>query len=413
MRDAPKSELIGKPTALRLFSPSCSWHLLKVFVRWSFLAQDVPAKMQTSNPKREHPKKVDAPHLDSDAVSPLDAWGWAERISVIGLFTIAVLYVLFAMQGIFVPVVAAWVMGAILRPVVERAEKHRVPRGLAVVTTALVALLILLAIIGLLSTPLTYWISHTKELASLIREKLELLGQPLSIFDEIGHTLSDISGAPASAPTASYDTSTIISAIISTLTPVVTQFMLFFFAMIFWMLYANDIKAGIAYLFSGDRGQIARAVLDEAESNVSQYFGTLAVVNLVLAALAAGLAWAVGLPNPLLWGVLAGMLNFIPYLGPAVTVATFFVVGLMTFPSLKLALIPPLIWIVVNTLEGSFITPMLVGHRHTLNPFLVFLSIAFWSWLWGPMRALLATPLLISAYVLQRHLSSYSTTSAS
>jgi predicted PurR-regulated permease PerM len=372
------------------------------------------AKMERSKPKREHPKTFDAPHLDSGAVlsESLGPWGWALLISVIGLFTIAVLYVLFAMQGIIVPVVTAWVMGAILRPVVERAETVGVPRGLAVVTTAIVALLILLAIIGLLSTPLTYWISHTKELASLIREKLELLGEPLSIFDEIGHTLSDISGTPGSAM-ASYDASTIVSAIISTLTPIVTQFMLFFFAMIFWMLYANDIKAGIAYLFSNDSGQIARAVLDEAESNVSQYFGTLTVVNLVLAVLAAGLAWAVGLPNPLLWGVLAGMLNFIPYLGPAVTVATFFVVGVMTFPSLKMALVAPLVWIFVNTLEGSIITPMLVGHRHTLNPFLIFLSIAFWAWMWGPMGALLAVPLLISAYVLQRHLSSYSTVGAS
>jgi predicted PurR-regulated permease PerM len=359
--------------------------------------------MERSKPRREHPRTHDAPQLDSGAVlwESLGPRGWALLISVTGLFTIAVLYVLFAMQGIFVPVITAWVIGAILRPVVDRAEKVGMPRVLAVVTTAIVALLILLAVIGLLSTPLTYWISHTKELASLIREKLELLGEPLSIFDEIGHTLSDISGTPASAPTASYDASTIVSAIISTLTPVVTQFLLFFFAMIFWMLYANDIKAGVARLFSGDGDrQIARSVLDEAERNVSQYFGTLAVVNLALAILAAGLSWAVGLPNPLLWGVLAGMLNFIPYLGPALTVATFFVVGLMTFPSLKLALVPPLIWIVVNTLEGSFVTPMLVGNRHTLNPFLVFLSIAFWSWMWGPMGALLATPLLISAYVL-------------
>jgi predicted PurR-regulated permease PerM len=367
--------------------------------------------MERSKPKREQRKKRDAPRPDSGAVSsePLDAWGWAQRISIIGLFTIALLYVLFAMQGIIVPVVAAWVMGAILRPVVERAEAVGVPRGVAVITTAIAALLILLAIIGLLSTPFAYWISHTKELASLIKEKLELLGQPLSIFDEIGHTLSGISGAPASGSAASYDASTILSAIVSTLTPVVTQFMLFFFAMIFWMVYANDIKAGIASLFSGDNGrQIARTVQDEAESNVSQYFGTLAIVNMVLGSLAIGLAWAVGLPNPLLWGVLAGTLNFIPYLGPAVTVVAFFVVGIMTFPSLKYAAVAPLIWIVVNTLEGSVITPTIVGHRHTLNPFLVFLSIAFWSWLWGPVGALLAVPLLISASVLQRHLSSYS-----
>jgi predicted PurR-regulated permease PerM len=304
--------------------------------------------------------------------------------------------------------------GLHLAPRLDWAETIGVPRIVAVIVTATIALLILLAIIGLLSTPFAYWIGRTEELASLIKEKLQLLGQPLAIFDEIGRALAEISGAPASVAAPNYDSSTIVRGIISTLTPVVTEFMLFFFAMIFWMLYANDVKAGIAYLFSGARArQVARAVLDEAESNVSQYFGTLAIVNLCLAVLATGLASAVGLSNPLLWGVLAGTLNFIPYLGPAVTVATFFVIGLMTLPTLKDALVPPLLWIFITTLEGQFITPTIIGHRHTLNPFLVFLSIAFWAWMWGPIGALLAVPLLISADVVQRHLSAPPDASAS
>jgi predicted PurR-regulated permease PerM len=247
-----------------------------------------------------------------------------------------------------------------------------------------------------------------------MKEKLQLLNQPLAIFDEIAHALSGISGGPESASIVHYDTSTIISGIVSTLTPVITQFVLFFFAMIFWMLYANEIKGGIARLFSGDRArQAARKVLDDAENKVSQYFGTLVVVNLCLAAVAMGLASAVGLPNPLLWGVLAGTLNFIPYLGPAVMVATLFVIGLLTFPTLQGALVAPLIWIFVTTLEGQFITPTIIGHRHTLNPFLVFLSIAFWAWMWGPLGAFLAVPLVISVVVLKRHLSSYSAVRAS
>src|SRR6516164_6000198 len=99
------------------------------------------------------------------------------------------------------------------------------------------------------STPLAYWVGHTRELALLIKGKLQLLNQPLAIFDEIAHALSGISGGPESASTVRYDTSTIISGILSTLTPVITQFVLFFFAMIFWMLYANEIKGGIAHLF--------------------------------------------------------------------------------------------------------------------------------------------------------------------
>ena len=203
---------------------------------------------------------------------------------------------------------------------------------MAVVATATVALLILLAIMGLLSTPLAYWIGRTAELAQLIKGKLQLLNQPLAIVDEFAHALSG--GGPASASIVSYDSSTIIRGIVSTLTPVIAQFVLFFFAMIFWMLYANEVKGGVARLFSGDRaGQVALMILDDAEKNVSQYFGTLVVVNLCLAVLAVGLAGAVGLPNPLLWGVLAGTLSFIPYLGPAIMVATLFVIGLLSFPS--------------------------------------------------------------------------------
>jgi len=368
--------------------------------------------MQRSNLKLARRSKTDATHLDNGVVS-LDPWAWAERISVVGLFTLAVGYTLFVVQDLFVPVVTAWVMGAILRPIAESAERLGVPRVVAVIATATVALLIVLAIMGLLSTPLAYWIGHTKELALLIKGKLQLLNQPLAIFDEIAHALSGVSG-PESASVVHYDSSTIISGIVSTLTPVITQFVLFFFAMIFWMLYANKVKGGIARLFSDDSARkVARKVLDDAENKVSQYFGTLVVINFGLAIVAMGLASAVGLPNPLLWGVLAGTLNFIPYLGPAVMVVTLFVIGLLSFPTLKGAFVAPIIWIFVTTLEGQFITPTIIGHRHTLNPFLVFLSIAFWAWMWGPLGAFLAVPLVISVVVLKQHLSSYSAVRAS
>src|SRR5262245_63398883 len=115
--------------------------------------------------------KSNVTHLDNGAVSSgsLDAWVWAERISVVGLFTLAVSYTLFVAQDLFVPVVTAWVMGAILRPIVESGERLGVPRVVAVIVTATVALLIVLAIMGLLSTPLAYWIGRTHELAQLIK----------------------------------------------------------------------------------------------------------------------------------------------------------------------------------------------------------------------------------------------------
>src|SRR5215470_9733736 len=173
--------------------------------------------MPRPNLKLVRRSKPRATHLDTGSGSSgsLDAWAWAERISVIGLFTLAVGYTLFVVHDLFVPVVTAWVMGAILRPIVEAAERLGVPRVVAVIATATVALLILLAIVGLLSTPLTYWIGRTAELAQLIKEKLQLLNQPLAVFDEIANALSGVSGGPEPSSSVHYDTSTIISGIVS------------------------------------------------------------------------------------------------------------------------------------------------------------------------------------------------------
>jgi predicted PurR-regulated permease PerM len=132
----------------------------------------------------------------------------------------------------------------------------------------------------------------------------------------------------------------------------------------------------------------------------------LTVVNICLGIAATLLTWLVGLPHPFLWGMLAAVLNFIPYVGAAIVIATLFVVGLLVFSALSHAVIAPLAYLGITALEGQFITPTLLGHRLTINPFLVFLSIACWSWLWGPVGAFLGVPILLCAMVAVRRLSS-------
>jgi predicted PurR-regulated permease PerM len=101
---------------------------------------------------------------------------------------------------------------------------------------------------------------------------------------------------------------------------------------------------------------------------------------------------------------LAALLNYVPYVGPAVMVLALFGIGLVTFPSLGQAFIAPIGFIAVTTLEGHFVTPTIVGRRLTLNPLLVFLALAFWTWLWGPIGAFLAVPLSIIGLVIVNHL---------
>ena len=112
----------------------------------------------------------------------------------------------------------------------------------------------------------------------------------------------------------------------------------------------------------------------------------------------------IGFPNPLIFGLLAALLNYVPYVGPAVMVIVLFGVGLVTFSSLGHAFIAPIGFIALTTTEGHFITPTIIGRRLTLNPLLVFLALAFWTWMWGPIGAFLAVPLSIIGLVIVNHL---------
>jgi len=128
------------------------------------------------------------------------------------------------------------------------------------------------------------------------------------------------------------------------------------------------------------------------------------VINAMLGTIVAAGTWLLGLPSPLILGILAMLLNYIPYLGPACMAIILLAVGFVTFPSLGPALIAPAGLVALTTLEGHLITPSVIGRSLTLDPLAVFLAIAFWGWLWGPIGAFLAVPLLIVALVVIGHI---------
>jgi predicted PurR-regulated permease PerM len=133
------------------------------------------------------------------------------------------------------------------------------------------------------------------------------------------------------------------------------------------------------------------------ERDIGSYVATMALVNIGVGVAASLAMWALGLPNPLLWGALAGALNFIPYLGPVITVALVSLAGMVTFESAGDMLAPGLAVVAIHAVESNFITPWFVGRRLTLSPLAVFLSVMVWGWLWGIAGALLAVPVLVGA----------------
>jgi predicted PurR-regulated permease PerM len=156
----------------------------------------------------------------------------------------------------------------------------------------------------------------------------------------------------------------------------------------------------------GDRDARLRTlrILNEIEIHLGNYLLTVTVIN-VGVGIAAGLVCAVtGMPNPAGLGALAATLNFIPIIGPIAMFVVLAVVGLVAFPTIGGGLMAALAFGGITFLEGHFVTPAIIGHRLALNALAVFIALAFWTWLWGPMGAFLSSPLLIVALILKDHL---------
>ena len=136
-------------------------------------------------------------------------------------------------------------------------------------------------------------------------------------------------------------------------------------------------------------------VIQDVVYDDSAYLGKITVINVALGLVVAGVLWAIGMPYPLMWGGIVALLNYLPYFGPVIAALLLAVGGLMTFTDIWMALIPPMVVMVCHLVEANAITPFVVGHRLTINPILILISLSFWGWVWGTPGALLAVPLLI------------------
>ncbi len=371
-------------------------------------------KNGTSEAKKKEPEREASaarPEPAADRDKPVaavqaayDPWMRASQVALIGLFVIALLWGAYAARQVIVPVVLAWVIATIVLPIVKWMQEHGVPRvAAALIVTGALALLIV-SLLALLSTPISVWLGHATEIGAMLQRKLQTMQGPLGTLEEIRKTLNSISAGGA-APTLKVEqTDTMVTTIFSIVTPAVSQFVLCIGALVFYLVYRQNLRSAVVYFLNDREARLATLrALSDIDAQMTTYFGTFTIVNVCLGIVTAALTWLIGLPNPLLWGVLAGVLNYVPYLGPSIVVGTLAVVGLLTFPTLGEAMVAPLAFLGIVAIEGQFLTPALMGRRLELNPFAVFLAIAFCTWLWGPIGAFVSVPLLMALTVALGH----------
>lgn len=316
----------------------------------------------------------------------------AARVSMIGLFVLALVVALRAASELLVPLTTALVVALVLNPLAARLERRGIP-GFGVAALMMAAIgLFLYAGTYAFSSPMQAWAKRLPALVSALYQhamalRASLLHQPMTAGSAAdgAKQLLDLVGSTG-----------ILSSAALTAPSVLGAFALFAVALFFLIGLRARLRAGLLSLFIKRRNKITAAhILRDIEKRVSAYLATIACINVGVGVVAAATMWVLGVPNPTLWGALATLLNFAPYLGPAVTVAIIAGVGLTTFHTILTMLAPPLAMAAIFFIEGNLITPSVIGHRFTLNPLMVLVSLSFWLWLWGPIGAVLAVPLLI------------------
>jgi predicted PurR-regulated permease PerM len=189
------------------------------------------------------------------------------------------------------------------------------------------------------------------------------------------------------------------------LSPTFAEFLLFVATLILFIASWKDLRRALIMNFGDREGRLRMLrIINEVEEHLGSYLLTVTMINVGVGVVTGIICAATGMPNPAGLGALAATLNFVPIIGPVAMFAILVVVGIVAFPSLGAGLLAPAVFAAMTFLEGHFITPMIVGRRLELNALAVFIALAFWTWLWGPMGAFLSSPLLIVALVLKEHL---------
>lgn len=334
--------------------------------------------------------------------SAADVWGSASQLALIGIFVLLMGAVFYVARPILMPILAALVVAMTFAPIVKGADQYNVSPWLTATLIVAVLVAAVATVVTLLSAPLISWIDRAPEIAASIKQKLYVLDIPLAALRDLQNTLM-----PPAANSVKVEPSQItwVAPVIAAVTPAVAQIAIFAATLFFALVGQMEVRKHLTSIF-GSRDAKLRflRIANDIEDNLASYVAVVTAINVTLGVVVAFGVWMFGFDNPLMLGLLTTILNYIPYIGPACMVIILFSVGLVTFPTLGYALLPPAAFVGLTTIEGNIITPTILGHSLTLNPLVVFIAIVFWAWLWGPIGAFLAVPLSIIALVIANHL---------
>jgi predicted PurR-regulated permease PerM len=324
------------------------------------------------------------------------------------LGVLAVLYTLFLARAVFLPIVLAILLSFLLSPVRRVLTRWGVPeRWAAAVLLVVVTSLLVLGVVKL-SDPAARWIQQAPSAFEQVREKLRRVLRPARELSKTAAQVQALAdpGKEPNTPVVETKKPSLFNATFSYTANLLLS-ALEMLVLLYFLLASPGFFTLVLKLTLKPKGKHEAAdIALEIEQQISRYLLTIALIYATDGAVVALVMYLVGMPNPILWGVLSASAHLVPYLGPVILATVLAVVSFLTFDSTPHSLLPPLLYCAIDFLEGNFITPLIIGQRFALNPVMVFLSLIFWAWMWGMAGALLAVPILMTFKIFCDHIDS-------
>lgn len=319
------------------------------------------------------------------------------------LIILGVIGFLFFARPVVLPIVLACVAGMALKPLIRWLSYCHIPPAIS--AAAVLILLVAGVTIGFiqLGQPALTWMNDAPQHMAELRQRAQKLLPRVTRFSQAATAVNNLGATEEEqkrTTTVEVKTSRVPTAFINWtgifLIGVGEMLVLLYLLLASGDMFLQKLVHVMPTLSDKKR---AVEISHEIQQNISNYLFSVALINLGLGLVASVGLYFMGVPNAVMWGVLVAVLNFVPYFGPVAGVILLAAVGLLTFDTLWKGLLPPAWYLLLHLLEANLVTPVLLGRRFTLNPVMIFVSLIFWTWLWGIPGALLSVPILVAVKI--------------
>lgn len=350
-------------------------------------------------------------HSDEDAgvatTRPqlMTAAAWA----VIGLGLLTLIAALAVARVLLVPILMAFLLSLVFSPLVRWLRRRGIAEPLSALVIVIALLIGLVATTASLAMPVSDWLDNVPNIVREAEQKLRSVAGVATAMTEAGEQLEDAASGTVQDEDAPVEVVISEQGPLTTIAlgaPIIVGQTVFVFILMFFILASGSLFYERLVSIMPTFGEKKRAIqiAYDIERDVSRYLLSITAINVGLG-IAIGVALALlGMPNPVAFGLLAFMLNFVPFLGAIGGVVISFGVALIALPTAFDAFVVAGVYFALTSLEGQIVTPWLVGRQLQLNTVVILIAVAFWAWLWSVMGMIMAVPLLVCVHVLCRHI---------